>query len=93
MLVPIVGLVSFVVSICCNVYEEPYDRAVFDNQAEMASSKVQHKGGDAGMVHMVDVGKGQGYEEAEMRKVSPVPLAEAKGEGSVNNMNVPVERD
>jgi len=47
------------------------------------------------MVHMVDVGatKGPAYEEAEMRKVSPVPLAEAKGEGSVNNMNVPVERD
>ena len=46
------------------------------------------------MVHMVDVGatKGPAYEEAEMRKVSPVPLAEAK-DGSVNNMNVPVERE
>jgi len=46
------------------------------------------------MVHMVDVGatKGPAYEEAVMRKVSPVPLAEVK-DASLHNMNVPVERE
>ena len=60
----------------------------------MPSGKVHNKGSDGGMVHMVDVGatKGPAYEEAEMRKVAPVPLAEAK-EGSLHNMNVPVERE
>lgn len=95
MLVPLVGLVSFLLSICFNNYEEPYDRTVFDNLAEApGSGKVQHKDADGGMVQMVDVGHTSkpGFEDGEMRKIAPVPLAEAKHE-SVNNMNIPPEKD
>lgn len=62
----------------------------------MPSGKVHNKTGDGGMVQIVDVGgmsKDVAYEEAEMRKEVPVLLAGGKYEGSVNNMNVPPERD
>jgi len=44
----------------------------------MPSGKVHNS--DGGMVQIVDVGgkKGNAFEEAEMRKVAPVPLAESK---------------
>jgi len=82
MVVPLVGLIAFLVSICFNNYEEPYDRRVFEEEGEASTSKV-HNSETGGMVPMVEVGgTGKpGFEDGEMKKIAPDPLSEAQPEG------------
>ena len=93
MVVPLLGLVAFLVSICWNNYAEDYDRSIFPSDDDQANSnKVQNRSSDGHMALPEGENK-PGYEEGGTRKIAQDPITAAAEPGSVNNMQVPHERD
>jgi len=95
MVVPFLGLMAFLLSICFNNYEaDDYDKSVFpDDEFDEKTNKVSDSAGPHG--ELVNEAK-QGYEAegGAFRKIAPSEeVQELAQPESVNQMDVPRERD